>query len=276
MVQYKIHNTARDVTTKTQRVTASRRPRMNLTLSGGDLRVPRGRHIVVSEDVFRRLQNELIEKKRCGGLKVTDMNNREIDPETMEVVNLPLPAPPLPRAPETGAAFDQTFEHGVGIPIPQYAGRKAETEVLARPNVFDHTEEEDTSDGAGEEEEVDLAAQEQARQAAEEAELMKELERQEAEMKRLAEEAQLRQAEEDARLEALKVQQEVSAWPAPKVEEIVPPVLSTDKPPSEPALEVQDSELEPVVDPVPPASPTVESAPDTRETSKKKPNKSGR
>jgi len=134
---FKIHNLCRDVTTRTQRAAAPRKPPKNLLLGGGIVRVVAGKSTPVGERTVRRILAELVKLEEQGALKVTDMQDRRIDLATFEVI---ADAHALPNVtPEfrlDSAADDFVHEFGNGNHMPQMPGAKAETEEVSVPSII--------------------------------------------------------------------------------------------------------------------------------------------
>jgi outer membrane biosynthesis protein TonB len=114
VAQYQIHNTSKDVRTKTQRVTAAGNPKTRLFLAGGSIQVLRQRPYPATEALIRRLAPELLKYEQRGFCKVTDYLGARVDlnsfvaadPVATKPAPTPSPAPPAqspvvqPPAPE--------------------------------------------------------------------------------------------------------------------------------------------------------------------------------
>lgn len=134
VVVYHVHSLVRDVSTRTARAAAPQRPRFKQYLGGGMLRLVRKRPTVVTEDLLKKLLNELREKEAQGILKVTTPDGVLIDLSTLKPAEEPAAEPPKPHPPQDSVENDKTFEHGVGNVVPQVDGgvpRDAELEVPA-------------------------------------------------------------------------------------------------------------------------------------------------
>lgn len=111
---YQIHNTTKDVRTRTTRVQSPGNPKTRLFLSGGQLQILRKRPQQVSEEVLRRLLPELIRLETAGRCMVTTTAGQRVDlkqmapaveaPAATQVVAPPVvveePPPPPPVAEE--------------------------------------------------------------------------------------------------------------------------------------------------------------------------------
>lgn len=120
MESFKVHNSVRDVKTRLQRRMAPTSPRMKQYLGGGELRVLRGRPVVLTREQLEVHLEELKERTAAGVLWVSTMDDQEVDLETLSPTMLP-PAEPKAPEPVLDSANNDKNE-GVGQAIPQFAG----------------------------------------------------------------------------------------------------------------------------------------------------------
>jgi len=132
---YHVHNLTRSVATRLTRAKTARRTRNPLLLSGGDLRVPRGRYGIVTKSKLLQMVVELKKKESAGALKVTTATGQRINLDDFSPVEgrakESLPHPPL-----DSAANDKTYEGGVGEGQATMYGGKALQEDVKVPEVL--------------------------------------------------------------------------------------------------------------------------------------------
>lgn len=119
---YYIHSLVRTGETRLARASAAQKHRFKQYLGGGLIRLVRKRPVPLTETMIRRLLGELVEKEAAGILKVTTPDGRRIDLGTFKSLEDKKATAPKPHPPQDSAKNDQTFEHGVGIPLPQAPG----------------------------------------------------------------------------------------------------------------------------------------------------------
>ncbi len=120
--KYLIHNTTRDVRTRTLRAEAPAHSNTVIFLAGGELRVLRKRPLSITESLFQRIHAELVQKEKHGQVKVTDLRGSRISLGTLEVVELtPTPAITTPNPKLDSAADDVNG----GDKIPLHGDPKA-------------------------------------------------------------------------------------------------------------------------------------------------------
>lgn len=104
VAQYHIHNTTKDIRTRTARVLAPGNPKTVLFLSGGSIRVMRQRPFPCTEALIRRLAPELLQNEKLGRCKVTSHKGERVDltrfVSAEPVKKAAPPADPVPPAPE--------------------------------------------------------------------------------------------------------------------------------------------------------------------------------
>ncbi len=148
-----IHNTVRRPETKMNRLMAPKKPKTNLLLAGGAVRVTPGRCVTVTESFIRQSCRELVKLEEQGALKVTDTARCRVDiVSLMPTGEAPVPANVNPNFPLDSVERDQTFEFGVGNPMPQNPGRLPEGDAPV-PSLLqddDHTGEVDIPAFSGE------------------------------------------------------------------------------------------------------------------------------
>ncbi len=119
---FHIHNLTRSQETRVARAKAARRPRFKQMLGGGLIRLVRGRPMPVAKSLIEKLRRELLDKEAEGILKVTMPDGRRVDITTLKPLDPKKAAAPKPQPPLDSAADDKTFEHGVGVEVPQVPG----------------------------------------------------------------------------------------------------------------------------------------------------------
>lgn len=133
---YQIHNATRMVSTRLTRVRQARRERKNILLGGGLLRVPRGRPRVVTEAMLMLLLPELLQKHAAGAIIVTTLSGVEVDLKTLKPMAPEVKPAPRAKKPLDSVDNDESFEHGVGQPLPNLVGGKGLGEDVKRPEVL--------------------------------------------------------------------------------------------------------------------------------------------
>lgn len=119
---FHVHSLVRSQETRVQRAQAARRPRFKQMLGGGLIRLVRKRPVPVARPLIEKLRRELLEKEKEGILKVTLPDGRRVDITTLKPLELKKKLAPKPQPKQDSAADDKTFEHGVGVEVPQVPG----------------------------------------------------------------------------------------------------------------------------------------------------------
>lgn len=133
---YQIHSLVRKVETRHHRMLSAERHRFSMLLGGGLLRVIRRRPTTVTKGMIEKLLPELTEKEKRGMLMVTTLQGQRVDLATLAPIEgLPVTAP-LPDPPLDSAEDDESFEAGVGEPLPQIPGGLAQTAEVELPAVL--------------------------------------------------------------------------------------------------------------------------------------------
>jgi hypothetical protein len=132
---FQIHSLVRHHTTRHHRMLSAERHRFSMLLGGGLLRVIRRRPTVVTRGMIEQLRAELLEKEQRGMLMVTTMPGLRVDINTLlPITDVPV-SPPLPEPLLDSAENDETFEAGVGTPMPQMLGGLPQTADVELPAV---------------------------------------------------------------------------------------------------------------------------------------------
>lgn len=119
---FQIHSLVRKVETRHHRMLSAERHRFSMLLGGGLLRVIRRRPTTVTKGMIEKLLPELLEKEKRGMLLVTTLQGQRVDLSTLRAIEGLPPVAPLPEPPLDSAEDDESFEAGVGVPVPQMLG----------------------------------------------------------------------------------------------------------------------------------------------------------
>lgn len=148
---FKVHSLVRDVSTRLHRAKSPTRHRFSMLLGGGLIRVTRKRPATVTKELLLKMMPELLEKEGRGVLLVTNMINQRLDLNTLSVVQVTAPTPPLPSPPLDTASTDNKYP--VGELKPTFVGGLPETAEVESPEVVQRDlpegkdEEEDEEEG---------------------------------------------------------------------------------------------------------------------------------
>jgi hypothetical protein len=114
---YAIHNVTRGRHNRTQRAAAAQHPRFKQHIGPGQVRLLRGRPLILSDDALQAHLEELRTKVAAGLVEVRTLDGRKVDLATLAAG--PAPAtPPLPRPPEDSIANDKPW----GQRMPMHEG----------------------------------------------------------------------------------------------------------------------------------------------------------
>lgn len=126
---FHIHNTSKDVRTRTLRRSTPGNPKTSLLLAGGSIRVLRGRPYPVEHKALKRLVPELLKHEARGFAKVTNLQGRRVDLNTLELVKPPKPA--LTEEPALTKEDEDTTKPAVALVVPGTSSEDGDTEEVA-------------------------------------------------------------------------------------------------------------------------------------------------
>lgn len=133
---FHIHSLVRDVTTRLDRARSPVRHRFSQMLGGGLVRLIRKRPQPVMMHTLMQLLPELKQKEALGYLKVTTLDGRRINLDTLQVVSDAPVTPPIPEKLVDVVEKDETFPGGVGQDFPQMPGALPRTAEPVMPAVL--------------------------------------------------------------------------------------------------------------------------------------------